>query len=232
MQIACKTDVGLVREHNEDCCVIGEHFAIVADGMGGHNKGEVASGIASDVLSEKFSNAESVGKELLVKAVEEANSCVYKEALSNPDCAGMGTTVVAAVWDDKKVIIGHIGDSRAYEVSKNGITLLTKDHTLVQALIDDGKLTLKEAENYPDRHVITRAVGTDPVESPDVVEIKRKKNHWLVLCSDGLTNHVTEAEIKECIEKTDDADKAVETLVDMANSGGGTDNITVAVVRL
>lgn len=232
MQIACKTDVGLMREHNEDACVIGEYFAVVADGMGGHNKGEVASQMVIDTLYEKFSNAKAVGKELVTDAVSEANKIAYAESVSNPDCAGMGTTVVAAVWDDKKVVIGYVGDSRAYEVTKNDITLLTKDHTLVQQLIDEGKLTPEEAEEYPDRHVITRAVGTDPTESPDIIEIKRKKNHWLVLCSDGLSNHVSDNEIKECIDKTEDAEKVAETLVDMANSGGGTDNITVAVIRL
>lgn len=232
MEIACKTDVGLKREHNEDCCVIGQQFAVVADGMGGHNKGEVASRIVVDVLSENFQNAKNITKELVLDAVSKANRMVFAEASSNPECIGMGTTVVAAVWDDKKIIIGHIGDSRAYECTKTGIKLLTKDHTLVQQLVDEGKLTENEALIYPDKHVITRAVGTDSNESPDVTEIKRKKNQWLILCSDGLSNYVTDDEIKKCIEEHDDADKVAECLVEMANSGGGADNITVVAVKL
>jgi len=232
MQIACKTDVGLMREHNEDCCVIGENFAVVADGMGGHNKGEVASQMTVDVLYEKLHGVKQITTELVCDAVSEANRAVYEESVSNPECNGMGTTVVVAVWDDKKVIVGHIGDSRAYEIVKSEIKLLTKDHTLVQELIDEGKLNEEDAEAYPDKHVITRAVGTDLVESPDVQELKRRKNQWLILCSDGLSNYVNEDMIKECVEKYNDADKITESLIEMANTGGGADNITVVAVQL
>lgn len=232
MQIACKTDVGLIREHNEDCCVIGENFAVVADGMGGHNRGEVASQMTVDVLYEKLHGVKQITADLVCNAVSEANKAVYEESVSNPECNGMGTTVVVAAWDDKKVIVGHIGDSRAYEIVKSEIKLLTKDHTLVQELINEGKLTEEDAEAYPDKHVITRAVGTDPVESPDIQELKRRKNQWLILCSDGLSNFVNEDMIKECVEKYNDADKITESLIEMANTGGGADNVTVVAVQL
>ncbi|MBQ7040129.1 MAG: Stp1/IreP family PP2C-type Ser/Thr phosphatase [Clostridia bacterium] len=232
MQIACKTDVGLLRDHNEDCCAIGENFAIVADGMGGHNKGEVASQVVTDALTECFSKAETISVELIKTAIKEANRAVYAESVSKPECSGMGTTVVAALWDDKKIVIGHIGDSRIYEVTKTGIKLLTKDHTLVQQLLDEGKINEEEALTYPDKHVITRAVGTDAEETPDVLELRRKKNQWIVLCSDGLSNYVNEKQIKECVNKYKDADKITEVLVEMANNGGGADNITAVAVEL
>lgn len=232
MQISCKTDVGLVRGHNEDSCCIGENYAVVADGMGGHNKGELASQIVVDTLSEKFSVAEQMTSDVLRDAVKIANRNVYAKAASSPECIGMGTTVVAAIWDDKKIYLGYIGDSRCYEVTKSGIKLLTKDHTLVQKLQDEGKLTETEALFYPDKHVITRAVGTEPDEVPDILEIKRRKNQWLVLCSDGLSNFVSEDEIKKCIEEFEDADKVSDELVKMANNGGGTDNITAVVIQL
>ena len=104
MQIACKTDVGLLRDHNEDCCVIGENYAVVADGMGGHNKGEVASQIVADVLSEKFSGEKIIEKQLVTEAIKEANRRAYAESVSNPDCSGMGTTVVVAVWTKRKLL--------------------------------------------------------------------------------------------------------------------------------
>ena len=178
MQIVCKTDVGLTRTHNEDSCCTGENFAVIADGMGGHNKGEVASGMVVEILCENFKKGGKKLSYVLKKAIVDANRKVYAKSLSNEECSGMGTTVVACIWDNKKIALGHIGDSRAYKIDDSGIHCLTKDHTLVQKLLDEGKLTTKEAESYPDKHVITRAVGTDPNEEPDIIELNRTENQY------------------------------------------------------
>lgn len=231
MQIVCKTDVGLMRTHNEDSCCTGENFAVVADGMGGHNKGEVASSMVVETLCEDFKKSGKKLSSVLKKAIVDANRKVYAKSVSSKEFSGMGTTVVACIWDDKKIALGHIGDSRCYKIDDLGIHCLTKDHTLVQKLLDEGKLTSKEAESYPDKHVITRAVGTDPNEEPDIIELDRKENQYLILCSDGLTGSVSDDLILSCVEQEEDAEKIAEKLIDLANAGGGADNITVVVIR-
>lgn len=231
MQIACKTDVGKRRKQNEDSCAVSKSYAIVADGMGGHNKGEIASRMAVDILSECFENAHTCTAEQVTQAIRKANKAIFGKSKTEPECAGMGTTVVAAVWNDKKIVVAHVGDSRCYEIYNGEIRLVTKDHTLVQTLLDEGKISGKEAENYPDKHIITRAVGTDPSESPDVTELAREKDKWLILCSDGLTNHVREDSILACIENNAEPQTVADRLVDMANAGGGLDNITVVAVK-
>ena len=232
MQTAHKTDIGQKRSHNEDCCYVTQGLAVVADGMGGHNKGEVASRMVVDILKEKLSGPNAkCNKTKMKQAIVYANKQVYAKSKADDTCAGMGTTVVACTWDSEKVLIGYVGDSRCYEIYNHEIHLLTKDHTLVQTLLDEGKITGKEAENHPDKHIITRAVGTDEDEVPDVLEIDRKAQQWLILCSDGLTNHVSEDFILACVEKNAEPQKVVDELVNMANAGGGFDNITVIAIQ-
>lgn len=232
MQIAYKTDTGKRRSHNEDCCFAGNGFAVLADGMGGHNKGEVASRMAVDILTESLSSsAKKHTKADLKKAIVTANKQIYAKSKTDETFAGMGTTVVACVWDEQKITIAYVGDSRCYEIAEHDIQLITKDHTLVQTLLDEGKITENEAADYPDKHIITRAVGTDANENPDMIEIERKEGQWLILCSDGLTNHVNADSILACTEKNAEPQVVADQLVDMANAGGGLDNITVIVIQ-
>lgn len=231
MEIAFKTDIGIRRENNEDCCYANEKFAIVADGMGGHNKGEVASSMVVEILKEKLGNSKKISKDVLNKAIISANRSIYSKSEADISFKGMGTTVVCCAWDDKKITLGHIGDSRCYAVMQSGIFQLTDDHTLVHQLVVEGKLTEQEAQDYPDQHVITRAVGTDPNEKPDIKVIDRKDVQWLVLCSDGLSNYVDADSILACIEQSESSEGAAEKLVELAKCGGGADNISVVLVR-
>lgn len=231
MDFAYKTDIGQKRTKNEDSCFVNENFAVVADGMGGHNKGEVASQMVVDILKQKLNKAKKITKEILNKAIVEANRTVYSKAETDEKYKGMGTTVVCCAWDDKQILLGHIGDSRCYAVMQNGIFQLTDDHTLVQQLIDEGKLTSQEANEYPDKHVITRAVGTDANEKPDIKVIDRQNIQWLILCSDGLSNYVQPDSMLACTEQAKSPSDAAEQLVNMANSSGGEDNISVVVIR-
>ncbi len=231
MEYAYKTDIGLKREKNEDCCYVSDRFAIVADGMGGHNKGEVASSIVVEVLKDKLGNSKKISKDTLNKAIIAANRSVYSKAETDVSFKGMGSTVVCCAWDDKKILLGHIGDSRCYAIMQNGIFQLTDDHTLVHQLVVEGKLTEQEALEYPDQHVITRAVGTDANEKPDIKVIDKDDVQWLVLCSDGLSNYVKADSILACIEQSNEPQDAVDKLVELAKHGGGADNISVVVVR-
>ncbi len=231
MEYAYKTDIGLKREKNEDCCYANDRFAIVADGMGGHNKGEVASTMVVDVLKDKLGNSKKISKDVLNKAIIAANRSVYSKAEADISFKGMGTTVVCCAWDDKKILLGHVGDSRCYAVMQNGIFQLTDDHTLVHQLIVEGKLTEQEALDYPDQHVITRAVGTDANEKPDIKVIDKDDVQWLILCSDGLSNYVEPDSILACVEQSNSPQDAADKLVELAKCGGGADNISVVIIR-
>lgn len=232
MQYAAKTDIGQKRKNNEDNCYACENFAVVADGMGGHNKGEVASKMTVDAIKKALkASSDKCSAEVLKIAIKDANRQVYAKSVSNASYNGMGTTVVACCWDDEKIIVANIGDSRCYEITEQGIHLVTKDHTLVQKLLDAGNITEKEAEDYPDKHVITKALGTVAEEEPDMFELTRKQGQILILCSDGLSNLVSPDEMLACVQEEKNAAKAAKCLVDMANNGGGLDNITAVVVR-
>ena len=233
MQIAGKTDVGKIREQNEDsfCIDKNKSFVVVADGMGGHNKGEVASAMATELLSEKLSDKSFVmSEENIRKIADEVNREIHSRSLTDENCSGMGTTLVASVWNEENVYVFHAGDSRCYVLNNNILEQVTKDHTLVQKLLDAGEISADEVESFPNKHIITKAMGTESEIVPDIIKLEKNSCSALLLCSDGLTNHVSDAEIQEHIGCAENAEETVEKLVNLAIDNGGTDNVTAVLV--
>lgn len=240
MKIVAKTDIGLQRESNQDSYAAGElpgsvAWAVVCDGMGGAAGGNYASSTAVKVISERITSSYRVGmsassiRNMLTSAIAAANISVYDMSKADPELTGMGTTVVVAIVVDNNVFIAHAGDSRAYILSNGSLNQLTKDHSIVQEMIDHGTLTPDEAKVHPRKNIITRALGVDYELRIDFDIADIGENDVLILCTDGLTNFV---EPQEIYELTDDGKfyEYAERLVDRANSNGGGDNITVVTV--
>ncbi|HWD47836.1 MAG TPA: Stp1/IreP family PP2C-type Ser/Thr phosphatase [Actinomycetota bacterium] len=231
------SDVGRARSGNEDSYFCGRTVFAVADGLGGHQGGEVASAAAVAPLAaldgrELATPTEAA--EALAAAVQEANSAILDRAAGDPSLWGMGTTMTAAaVTADGHLQLAHVGDSRAYLLRDGALEQLTTDHTVVAELVRRGRLTPELAAIHPERSILTRAVGLDPripVDTPDPVEL-RPGDHYL-LCSDGLTEAVPDPAIAELLSANEDGDTACRSLVDAANDAGGPDNITVVLVRV
>lgn len=240
MKIVAKTDKGLVRSSNQDAYAVGElpgevAWAVVCDGMGGEVGGNIASALAVKVISEKITSAynekmrDASIKNLLDSAICAANIEVYDMAYSRPDLQGMGTTVVAVIVRDKTAFIAHAGDSRAYIVSGETIQQITTDHSLVQNMVDRGEITAEQAQHHPKKNFITRAVGVEKRIDIDFSEIDLNDNETLILCTDGLSNFVTN---KEMIDDIKDGQyyAFADRLVKRANKNGGGDNITVVAI--
>ena len=238
MRVEGRTDAGLVRKTNQDDFAYGVYdggaWAVVCDGMGGASGGSVASGRAikliADRLREGCPGPEDLGriKQLLFGALGEANDDVYRTAQDDPQLRGMGTTVVACIATGKNAYIVHAGDSRAYMVTDGGTVPLTRDHSIVQEMLESGKLKPEEAQAHPQKNIITRALGVDETLDIDFCETTFAKGTYLLLCTDGLTNLVDDASIGETVRS--EGLGAANKLVDMANAGGGIDNITVVVI--
>lgn len=240
MQIFGQTDIGKVRHTNQDAyCALkltdDSVLALVCDGMGGANAGNVASETAVNLISEYFinsyrsiMNSETVFK-LLNTAITSANINIYDMSLKNPELTGMGTTVVAAFVRDDFVVICHVGDSRAYLINDDGISQLTRDHSIVQSLVESGKITPEEAKVHPRKNIITRALGTEENIVLDFYELSLKNGDTVLLCTDGLTNFVDSSKILN-IFKNNDICSVAQNLVDTANLCGGGDNVTVVTV--
>ena len=239
MQIYSKTDKGLVREINQDACRTGMlsdsvGFAIVCDGMGGANAGDVASSTAVDAITDYITKSYrgTMGPPDLEKmaknALESANIQLYDMALNHPDYAGMGTTAVLAILSGNSAVIAHVGDSRIYLVNDT-ITQLTKDHSVVQTLIESGKFTPEDAKVHPRKNVITRAIGSEETVAVDLTSLELNEGDILLLCTDGLTNFTEVSDITE-IMKTEDLSGTPDLLIQKANQNGGGDNITVVVM--
>jgi protein phosphatase len=228
---AVASDTGRKRRRNEDNYVVAPPLFAVADGMGGAQAGEVASKLAASALEDDEGPLHGV--ERVAALIREANRRVYERATSDPAASGMGTTMTVAVVEDGVVVIGHVGDSRAYLVRDGRMEQLTDDHSLVNELLKSGKLSPEEAEGHPQRSVITRAVGTDPDVDVDAFSIDAQEGDVFLLCSDGLTDMVEDVDILDLIERyRDDLDRAVRSLIAAANRGGGEDNITAVAFRI
>jgi PPM family protein phosphatase len=243
-QIGCASDVGKVRPIDEDSVLIAKVFSaspensqdkvfmVVADGMGGHSKGEVASAIgvssvAKSILPKLYQKNDLDYAKELATAILSANVNILNYALDHPECEGMGTTMTAAVVDSKKIKIAHVGDTRAYLFSNEKIRQLTKDHSFVQGLIDKGEITSEEARTHPQKNVITRVVGYYKDVEVDTYEAELQSGDQILMCCDGLINHVNDSEIAEVIKSEANPGKACERLISMANDRGGKDNISV-----
>jgi len=229
---AVVTDTGRRRIGNEDAFVFKPPFFAIADGMGGARAGEIAAGLAAAALEE---GAEPTSAEGIVALIDEANRQIWERSIQDPDTSGMGTTVTAALVaaEPGKVVIGHVGDSRAYLYRDGTLAQLTTDHSLVVELVESGILTPEEAERHPQRSAITRAVGTEPTVEVDAFTVDAEPGDLYLICSDGLTDMLTEEELEDVLAKTAaDPARAADALVAAANARGGEDNITVVLFEM
>ena len=222
-----RTDIGCLRDHNEDSLVVTPPLYAVADGMGGHAAGEVASEIAVRVLSELAPEHPDV--EALGRAIEEANRAVIQAAREGRGRQGMGTTMTAAMLEGERLVIAQVGDSRAYLLHQGKLQQLTRDHSLMADLIEAGQITPEEARVHPQRSVITRALGSDPRTVADLYEINVDAGDRLLLCSDGLSGMVLDQDIEAILNRVSDPQRCASQLVNEAIAAGGHDNVTVIV---
>jgi serine/threonine protein phosphatase PrpC len=250
LDVAILSHPGMVRTHNEDSVFVdGEAgLAVLADGMGGYSAGEVASGIAVNVISTGMLQELNSGRELskvdiasglthaallLQQQIALANKGIYEAAQQRPECAGMGTTLVATVFFQNRVSIGHIGDSRCYRLRADRFEQLTHDHSLLQEQIDSGMLTLEQAKYSLNKNLVTRALGIEAVVPADIAEYRVEAEDVYVLCSDGLTDMVDAEVVREIVAaKRSDLAEAAAELIDVANQNGGRDNVSVVVIRV
>ncbi len=259
MRLLCAgiTDVGIARDHNEDNFYLsqsGEPLCVVADGMGGHQSGEVASGLAVDTIvdyyretvldpeDEEFAvgkfhwpwkrkKPENVEERRLIQALLCANKAIYDESQNNEQYRGMGTTIVSAYFMPDGVYIAHIGDSRAYRLRDGALELLTEDHSLANEYVRMGILSPEDLQYFPYKNVVTRACGLAEEVEVDTTFEDTEDGDIYLLCSDGLTDCVSDEDIKSILCEIKDLDKASAELIDAANRGGGTDNITVILAK-
>lgn len=236
------TDTGRVRAGNEDAWAVDESqgLYIVADGMGGHNAGEIAARLVVESLpklmqkrgSSILPRTSAATARRLRSAVSRLSRDVYAQAMTQPQLYGMGATVVAAMIHGDEAIVVHMGDSRAYLVRDGRIRLLTRDHSIIQVLLDAGHITPEQALYHPDRNRITASIGMPGDPSPDSKRVHLRTGDKLLLCSDGLANMVDDLHICQIVDKTETPDAICRALVDAANAAGGDDNITAVVMEV
>jgi PPM family protein phosphatase len=227
VDVGYATDIGKVRHGNEDSYLVDPPLFAVADGMGGHRGGDVASQLALETVEQLFHK----GKTTLAEQIREANRAVFDRSRHDRKVTGMGTTLTAALVDDDAVRLAHVGDSRAYLWRAGALRLLTDDHTLVARMVRAGEITEAEAETHPHRNVLTRALGTEPTVRVDEDQVALLDGDRLLLCSDGLTGMATEDQIQAILGSTASPQDAADRLVIAANRAGGVDNITVVVLE-
>lgn len=243
-----KSDAGMVREHNEDCflTVPESGIAILADGMGGHLAGEVASAMAIDQVTHSLLNTfaetrhdlpnsrggDSFDATALVEAIKAANSAIHAASMSQPEQAGMGTTIVAVTFHDNLLTVAHVGDSRLYRFRDGVLDQITQDHSMVQELLRRGLMTAEEARTSVNRNLVTRALGIDPLVEVDVMEQTFEDNDVYLLCSDGLNDVLLDEEIAAILTQCpDDLDAAALKMILDVNARGGPDNVSIVLVR-
>jgi serine/threonine protein phosphatase PrpC len=250
LDVATLSHPGMVRSHNEDTVFADAEagLAVLADGMGGYSAGEVASGIAVNVVSNGLMPELRAGRELskvdvqsglthaallLSQNIAAANKGIYEAAQARPECAGMGTTIVAALFHGNRVSIGHIGDSRCYRLRAEKFEQLTHDHSLLQEQIDSGQLTAEQARYSLNKNLVTRALGIEAIVPADIAEYRLEADDIYLLCSDGLTDMVEPEVVHEILgAKRNELPEAAADLVELANRNGGRDNISVVLVRV
>jgi protein phosphatase len=249
LEIATCTDPGMVRSHNEDSVAADASIgvAVLADGMGGYNAGEVASGMATTVLTTELQHLLASGaapgmdgdgareraESILRAEIAKANASIFQAAQSEPQYAGMGTTLVVALFYDNRVTIAHIGDSRVYRLRGDDLTQITKDHSLLQEQIDSGMITPEQARFSQNKNLVTRALGIDPTVDPEIREYETRPGDLWLLCSDGLNDMVSDEDIGMTLAALSSNLKlAAQQLVQMANDNGGRDNVSVVLVRV
>ena len=238
MQVWGVTDRGAVRQQNQDAYAAsvledGRVIALVCDGMGGARAGNVASTMAVELFMEEFLKEGQQGlvEERMGHAASAANQAVFQRSVHDEECAGMGTTMVAALVGEREAVILNEGDSRAYHISSEGIVLVTRDHSLVEDLVERGELTREQARTHPHKNLITRALGAEPMLMADCFRQALCEGDYLLLCSDGLSNVVNEQEMLYEVIHGGENDQCCQRLLDIALSRGAPDNVTVVLVK-
>ena len=249
LEVASHTDPGMVRSNNEDSIAsVPEHgLVVLADGMGGYNAGEVASGMATTVLTTELrqmleehaphevdpQSGQKAAAKMLQQQIAKANASIFQAAQSQPQYAGMGTTLVVALFYDNKVMVAHIGDSRLYRMRGDEFSQVSKDHSLLQEQIDAGMLTKEQAKGSSNKNLVTRAMGIDPTVEPEIHEYDTQPGDIFLLCSDGLSDMVSDEDIGMALQALGaNLNLAVQQLVQMANDNGGRDNVSVVLVKI
>lgn len=249
LEIVVRTDPGMVRGHNEDAVFANPNqgLAILADGMGGYNAGEVASGMVTTLLSTEFEAAfnakapyetdAATGKpyahRCIIDKVAATNSAIFHAAESQPQYAGMGTTLVMALFYDNQVTVAHIGDSRLYRLRGDEFGAITRDHSLLQEQIDSGMISVEEARHSQNRNLVTRAVGVDPEVDTEIHDYAVQAGDIYLLCSDGLNDMVEDDEIQLTLQMLSaNLELAATQLIQMANDNGGRDNVSVILIKV
>lgn len=245
LEVAIATHPGMVRSHNEDSIAADAEIglAVLADGMGGYNAGEVASGIAVEMIRTEMKkslskkNPEELNgrdaEQLIEKHATRANIAIYQASQSQPQYSGMGTTLVVALWHDNQISVGHIGDSRLYRLRGGALEQITRDHSLLQEQIDSGMITKEQARHSQNKNLVTRAVGIDPEVETEVHTYSVQPGDVYLLCSDGLSDMVTDEDVQLTLSSlAANLPLAAEQLVQQANDNGGRDNVSVILVRI
>jgi serine/threonine protein phosphatase PrpC len=249
LEIASCTDPGIVRSHNEDSIAAdaSKGLVVLADGMGGYNAGEVASGMATTVITTELQHllehtppyrlepttGKPCGERLLLEQIIKANTSIFQAAQSEPQYSGMGTTLVAAMFYDNRVSIAHIGDSRAYRLRGETLEQITRDHSLLQEQIDSGMITPEQARFSQNKNLVTRALGIDPTVEPEIHVYMTQPGDVYLLCSDGLNDMVSDEDIGMTLQTLSaNLRLAAQQLVQLANDNGGRDNVSVILVRV
>ena len=251
MEYSYASDRGRVRQNDEDAIFIlragGSHSGIaydrtlllLADGMGGLNAGEIASALTVKSIGEKImpylaSSHEADWHALLCKASQDANKEIAQHSARNRNLSGMGTTIVSAVLSGYDLFVSNVGDSRLYvlDAAEGALRQITKDHSVVQELIDSGRLTAEDGKHHPQKGLLTRALGTHPAAYPDSCKVELEPDNYVLLCCDGLSDVLSDEEIRETIVKAEDLKNACSALIDAANNAGGPDNISVILIRV
>jgi len=249
LEIASHTDAGMVRSHNEDsiASVADKGLVVLADGMGGYNAGEVASGMATTVLTTELrqlledhaphevdpQSGQKAALKMLQQQIAKTNTSIYQASQSQRQYAGMGTTLVVALFYDNKVMVAHIGDSRLYRMRGDEFNQVSKDHSLLQEQIDAGMLTKEQAERSSNKNLVTRALGIDPAVEPEIHEYDTRPGDIYLLCSDGLSDMVSDEDIGMTLKALGaNLNLAAQQLVQMANDNGGRDNVSVILIRI
>jgi serine/threonine protein phosphatase PrpC len=244
LAMASSTDPGMIRSNNEDRVSVTPEagLAVVADGMGGHQAGEVASSMAVDVVARHVlkvlarsgtnKGGASIERRAVSEAIALANSAIFDHARNTPQCAGMGTTIVVTLFHDDKVCRGHVGDSRLYRFRAGKLELLTEDHSLVQELVARGLITPEEARSSINKNLVTRALGIEPLVEPHVSEEKLQDQDIYLLCSDGLNDVLSDEMTTQILqEHTGELQSAADRMVAEVNARGAPDNVSVVLVR-
>ncbi|MFD1705836.1 Stp1/IreP family PP2C-type Ser/Thr phosphatase [Siminovitchia sediminis] len=236
-----KTDKGKVRPHNEDNGGIfrsqsGELLAVVADGMGGHKAGEVASGIAVDVLRKQWETVQqsftpAEAEQWFREHIDVANKKIFEHAKENTQFEGMGTTIVAAICTDGFATIANVGDSRCYVMNEEGYEQLTEDHSFVNELVKTGQITPEDAAHHPRKNIVLKAAGTQEDIEIDTKTIAFEDGDRILLCSDGLSDKVSKAEMEETLKASLTQEEKADRLIHLANKYGGDDNISIAIIE-